>query len=132
MKTHKLYIAVPLLLIFASCKPDLKPAQLYGTWKYTSVKNPNETPPDSVGHDELAQASPSIRFTSNDSLVITWGGKILSKGKFTTENQNINYTEDMEGGGTREFPFYVSKIGDKNIVFETLGEQGTRVTAVKE
>lgn len=120
-----------LLFFMESCKPALKPAQLYGTWKYTSVKNPNETPPDSVGHDELQEANPSIRFTQTDSLIITWDGKVLSKGKFTIEKQNINYTEDITGG-TRKFPFYVSKIDDKNIVFETLGEEGTRVTAVKE
>jgi len=80
----------------------------------------------------LAEASPSIRFTKSESLIITWGGKILSKGKFTIKNQNINYTEDIEGGGNRTFPFYVSRIDDKSIVFETLGEQGTRVTAVKK
>lgn len=123
--------AIALLFLLASCKPALKPADLYGTWKYIKVQNPNETPPDSVGHDELHEAEPSIRFTQTDSLIITWGGKILSKGKFTIENQNINYTEDIPGG-TRKFPFYVSKIDDKNIVFETLGEEGTRVTAVKE
>lgn len=122
---------VVLLLLMTSCKPNVKPASLYGTWKYLKVENPNETPPDSVGHDALHEANPSIRFTKDDSLIITWGGKVLSKGKFTTDHQNINYAEDIPGG-TRKFPFYVSKIDETNIVFETLGEQGTRVTAMKE
>jgi len=126
------YLSVILLLFtLSACKPNLKPAQFYGTWKYIKVENPNETPPDSVGHEALQEASPSVRITSKDSLIITWGGQILSKGVFTIDHQNISYTEDMPGGGKRTFPFYVSKIDDKNIVFETLGEHGTRVTAIK-
>jgi hypothetical protein len=124
--------AMLMLLLLNSCKPALKPEELYGTWKYTSVKNPNETPPDSVGHEALQEAAPFVRITPKDSLIITWGGQVLSKGVFTIDGQNINYTEDMEGGGTRTFPFYVSQIDAKSIVFETLGEHGTRVTAVKK
>jgi hypothetical protein len=119
------------LLSFTACKPALTPQVLYGTWKYLKVENPNQTPPDSVSHDELQQGAPSIKFTTKDSLIITWGGKVLSHGTFTIDKQNISYTEDIPGG-KRKFPFYVSKIDGKNIVFETLGEEGTRVTAVKE
>lgn len=122
---------IVLVLFVTACKPSLSPDSLYGSWKYIKVENPNQTPPDSVQHDELQAASPSIRFTKTDSLIITWGGKVLSKGVFAIQNQNINYTEDIPGG-KRKFPFYVSKIDDKNMVFETLGEEGTRVTAVKE
>lgn len=123
--------AILLLFTLSACKPNLKPESLYGTWKYIKVENPNETPPDSVGHEALQEASPSVRITPKDSLIITWGGQILSEGVFTIDHQNIKYTEDIPGG-KRTFPFYVSKIDDKNMVFETLGEQGTRVTAVKE
>jgi hypothetical protein len=80
----------------------------------------------------LQEQSPNIRFTKNDSLVITWGGKILSHGKFTIDGNNISYKEDLTDGKSRTFPFYVSKITPKDLIFETLGEEGTRVTAVKE
>ena len=119
------------LLLLSACKPALTPQNLYGTWKYLKVESPNETPPDSVGHDELREATPFIKFTDKDSLIITWGGKMLSHGTFTIDHQNINYTEDIPGG-KRKFPFYVSKIDGRNLIFETLGEDGTRVTAVKE
>jgi hypothetical protein len=119
------------LFLIGACKPALTPSDLYGTWKYLKLENPNQTPPDSVSHDELLKAAPSIKFTAKDSLIITWSGKVLSHGTFTIDKQNISYTEDIPGG-KRKFPFYVSKIDGKNIVFETLGEEGTRVTAVKE
>jgi len=76
--------------------------------------------------------APYIKFTKSDSLIITWGSKILTHGKFRMDGNNISYTENLPDGSTRTFPFYISKIDDKNLVFETLGEQGTRVTAVKE
>jgi len=123
---------IAILFFIAACKPAIKPADLYGTWKYIKVENPNETPPDSVGHEALVEAGPSIRFTKSDSLIITWGGKVLSQGKFNIAASNIQYTEDLPGGKTRQFPFYISKITDKDLIFETLGEEGTRVTAVKK
>ncbi|WP_461451265.1 hypothetical protein [Mucilaginibacter sp.] len=123
---------IALILFITSCKPAIKPADLYGTWKYLKVENPNETPPDSVGHNELVAQAPFIKFTKSDSLIINWGGKVLSHGKFNVTGNNINYTEILPDNTTRAFPFYISKIDGKNLVFETLGEHGTRVTAVKE
>jgi hypothetical protein len=38
----------------------------------------------------------------------------------------------MPDGKKREFPFVVSKLTDKEIIFETTGKDGSRVTAVKE
>ncbi|SDS38730.1 hypothetical protein SAMN05216490_1064 [Mucilaginibacter mallensis] len=131
MKRYKLP-AVILLLLIAACKPAVKPENLYGTWKYIKVENPNETPPDSVSKSTLQEESPSIRFSKGDSLTIVWGGKILSHGTFVLDGMNIRYTEILPGGKTRTFPFYVSEITDKELIFETLGEEGTRVTAVKE
>jgi hypothetical protein len=125
------YYLFCFVILLSACKPTIKPADLYGTWKYIKVENPNETPPDSVSHDDLAQQSPYIKFTTTDSLIIIWGGKLLSHGKFTIEGNNIQYKEDMPGGKSRSFPFYISKIDSKNLVFETLGEEGTRVTAVR-
>jgi hypothetical protein len=123
---------VALLVLIVSCKPAIKSADLYGTWKYIKVENPNQTPPDSVRHDELQAQAPYIKFTKSDSLLIIWGGKLLSHGKFHMDGNNISYTENLVDGSSRTFPFYISKIDGKNLVFETLGEEGTRVTAVKE
>jgi hypothetical protein len=131
MKNYKLPAFI-LLLSLAACKPALKPDNLYGTWKYIKVENPNETPPDSVSRSTLQEESPSIRFTKGDSLIIIWGGKLLSHGKFVIDGMNISYTEALPGGKTHTFPFYVSEITDKELIFETLGEEGTKVTAVKE
>jgi hypothetical protein len=121
-----------LLLLLAACKPAIKPSDLYGTWKYLTVENPNSNPPDSVSHSDIVQQAPYIKFTKSDSLIIVWNGQVLSHGKFTIAGKNIQYKEDMPGGKTRSFPFYISKIDSKNLVFETLGEEGARVTAVKE
>jgi len=131
MKKYKLPAFI-LLLSITACKPALKPDNLYGAWKYIKVENPNETPPDSVSRSTLQEESPSIRFSKRDSLTIVWGGKILSHGKFMIDGMNIRYSEILPGGKTRTFPFYVSEITDKELIFETLGEEGTKVTAVKE
>lgn len=131
MKNYKLPAFI-LTLLLTACKPALKPNNLYGTWKYIKVENPNETPPDSVSKSTLQEESPSIRFSKGDSLTIVWGGKLLSHGKFVIDGMNIRYTEILPGGKTRAFPFYVSEITDKELIFETLGEEGTRVTAVKQ
>jgi hypothetical protein len=128
---YKLLIFVSLILL-AACKPAIKPSDLYGTWKYLKVENPNANPPDSISHYDIVQQAPYIKFTTDDSLIIIWGGKLLSHGKFTIAGNNIQYKEDLPGGKTRSFPFYISKIDSKNLVFETLGEEGARVTAVKE
>jgi hypothetical protein len=131
MKNYKLPAFI-LTLLLTACKPALKPDKLYGTWKYIKVENPNETPPDSVSKSTLQEESPSIRFSKGDSLTIVWGGKTLSHGNFVIDGMNIRYSEILPGGKTRTFPFYVSEITDKELIFETLGEEGTKVTAIKE
>lgn len=131
MKLTFLLSAVALLF-FSSCGTSVKPENLYGKWKYVKVQNPNSNPPDSVSSEDLAAQAPSIEFSKNNDLVIVWGGKVLSHGKFRTEGQNIQYTETLADGKTRTFPFWVSKLTDKDLVFETKGADGSRVTAVKE
>jgi hypothetical protein len=121
-----------LLVFLAACKPALKPESLTGTWKYVKVESPNQNPPDSISKYVLQEQSPSIRFTGADSLIIVWDGKVLSHGTFTIVGNNIQYTEILSSGKTRSFPFYVSQITGSNLVFETLGVDGTRVTAIKE
>ena len=124
-----------LFLIVAclfSCKMPISANDLYGKWKYIKVANPNANPPDSVSSDDLAAQAPYIQFTANNTLLIIWGGKVLSHGKFRLDGHNIQYTESLADGRTRTFPFWVSELTDKEIIFETKGEDGSRVTAVKE
>jgi hypothetical protein len=126
---------IPFLLaicFFAGCKPSISADELYGKWKYTKVAQPNAHPPDSVRSDDLARQSPYIQFSKNNTLEIIWGGKMLSHGKFTVDGRDIRYTESLEDSTTRQFPFWVSELNDKEIVFETKGADGSRVTAVRE
>src|SRR5580698_4461766 len=123
-------VAVIFAVLFNSCKSSISPDELYGKWKYIKVEQPNAHPPDSVRSDDLAAQSPYIQFSKNNTLEIIWGGKVLSHGKFTVDGRNIRYTESLEDGTTRQFPFWVSELTDKEIVFETKGDDGSRVTAV--
>ena len=121
------------LMLLLSCKQKIKlsPAQLYGKWNYIKVENPNSHPPDSVKSDELKIQKPYL-LVSKDSLQLWWGGGILSKGTYTLSGDSIVYKEVLPGGQTRVFPFIVSKLTAKDIIFETTGEDGSFVTAVKE
>ena len=128
----KLLIVVIALFVISSCKQ--KPIQheaLLGKWKYVKVENPNSHPPDSVSATELEIESPYIKFSKDDSMMIWWGGKVLSHGTFKLDGSNIQVKEILDGGKTRDFPFIVSRLTDKDLVFETSGEEGTKVTAVK-
>ena len=128
----KLLVVVIALLIFSSCKP--KPIQreaLLGKWRYVKVENPNSHPPDSVSATELEMESPYIKFSKNDSMMIWWGGKVLSHGTYKLDGSNIQVREILDSGKTRNFPFFVSKLTDKDLIFETSGEEGTKVTAVR-
>jgi hypothetical protein len=131
MIKQSLFITTVVLLLFASCKSSINSKDLYGKWKYIKVENPNANPPDSVSSSDLQAQAPYIQFTKNNDLVIMWGGKVLSHGKFKTDGKNIRYTENLLDGKTREFPFWVMKLTDKEIVFETIGADGSRVTAIR-
>ena len=123
-----------LLLLITSCKEKivLKKADLYGKWKYLKVENPYSHPPDSVTAAELQTQKPYILFTQQDSMQIWWGGSLLSRGSFKVAGDSIRINEILPDGKTREFPFIVSKISATDLVFETSGVDGTRVTAVKQ
>ncbi len=126
---------IPLFLVVVtlfSCKMPINANDLYGKWKYIKVTNPNASPPDSVASDDLAAQAPYIQFDTNNTLIIMWGGKVLSHGKFKLDGRNIQYTESLPDGTTRTFPFWVSELTDKEIIFETKGVDGSGVTAVKE
>jgi hypothetical protein len=105
---------------------------LYGKWKYLKVENPYSHPPDSVTTTELQLQKPYILFTQKDSMQIWWGGGLLSHGSYKVAGDSIRVNEILPGGKTREFPFIVSKISATDLIFETSGVDGTRVTAVKE
>lgn len=121
-----------ILLLFTACKPAVKPEMLYGTWKYTRLENTNTNPPDTLTYYQLHSNSPSIRFTKSDSVVIIWSDTVLLRGTFTVNGSDINIKQLLPGGKTSQFPFSVSKLTDKQIIFESHGEAASKVTAMKE
>jgi hypothetical protein len=131
MKNHILSITL-ITLLFAACKPAVKPGELYGKWKYIKVGKLNANPPDTVSVGELREQTPYIQFTTKDSLLIYWGGRVLSHGVFTVDGRSIKYEETLADGKTRDFPFYVSELTEKKIVFSTQGVDGSVVMAVKQ
>jgi hypothetical protein len=132
MIKQTLYItAIVSVFCFAACNSSINADELYGKWNYTKVEHPNANPPDSLSKEELQRESPSIEFSKNNNYVIIWGGKILSHGKFSLNGKSILIKEEMPDGKTRAFPFYVSELTGKEIVFDTTGEDGSKVTAVK-
>lgn len=116
------------MLCLSSCSASVNPEDLYGEWKYVKILDVH-TPAASTTPEEIAKASPAIRFTQNNDLVIIWGGKPLSQGKFRIEGKMIRYTEHLPGSKTREFPFLVSELTKDELVFETMESESTRVTA---
>lgn len=123
---------IALLLFLFSCNSAIKPEQLYGKWKYIKVEHPQADPPDSLSSADIKAAASFIQFAQNNQLIITWDGKVLSHGKFIIQDHNLVYTETLPDGRTRTFPFWVSKLTDKELVFETKGEDGSRVTAERD
>ncbi|HEY0896561.1 MAG TPA: hypothetical protein VGE15_08445 [Sphingobacteriaceae bacterium] len=120
-----------LMVWFSACSSAVDPEELYGSWKYVKVVTPS-APEEDLDAEALAAESASIMFTRSDSLIIWWGGKRLSRGKFRMEGNLIRYREDLEGGTTREFPFRVNSLNDRKLVFQTMSQQGTIVTAVRQ
>ncbi|HEY0668385.1 MAG TPA: hypothetical protein VGD22_09440 [Sphingobacteriaceae bacterium] len=117
-------------LCLVSCSSSIKPEDLYGEWQYINILNVHN-PAESTGEEEIAAQKPSILFTKNNDLVIMWGGKQFSHGKFRIDGKMIRYTENLPEGKTREFPFLVSELTEDKLVFETMESEATRVTAKK-
>ncbi len=120
-----------LTVFFSGCFSSVSPEQLYGGWEYTKIESPRQDPPYVMPGDQLKEQSPSIAFSKDNDLRIRWGGKILSNGKFRLEDKIIRYKENLPGGKTREFPFLIKKLTETEIVFETMEQDFTRVTARK-
>ena len=128
---NKFIAAAVLLTLLASCQLSIKPETLYGKWKYIKIENNSAANSTNFTPEQLEAESPYIKFTK-DSLLIWWGGKVLSRGSYKIDGDKIQFKEILEGGKIREFPFIVSKLDDKNLVFSTQGDDGAKVTAVKE
>jgi len=121
------------LVLLAGCKQGIKPEALYGDWKYIRVEKPrSDYPSDTTTTADLIANSPYVSFSKSNQLTMYWGGKVFSHGSFTVSGNNINYTEQLPDGKKRTFPFWVSQLDDKTIVFETLDEDGARITAIKK
>ncbi|WP_411272977.1 hypothetical protein [Daejeonella sp.] len=116
-----------VLLVLTSCSNTIKPEELYGRWNYIKVDNSNLQ--DTLPDGELELQSPAIIFSNNRDLIIEWGGKNLSSGKFRMEGKIIRYTEDLPRGQKREFPFLIKSLNSKELVFQTMEESPTTVTA---
>jgi len=119
-------IILPLL---SACSNSTEPEELYGRWNYVKVENTD--PRDSLPNGELELQSPAIIFGENKDLIIEWGGKKLSSGKFRMEGKMIRYTEDLPGNQKREFPFLIKSLSETELVFQTMEQNSTTVTARK-
>ncbi len=128
MKINIFFISFSALVL-ASCSNAIDEDQLYGRWNYIAVENFNPT--DSLSRDELTAQAPAIVFSIDNKLVIEWGGKQLSHGTYKMDGKMIRYTEFLEGGGKREFPFLINELGDKVLIFQTMEQNYTRVKAKK-
>lgn len=131
LKRALLFTTVLFTFYMSACNSSIKPEELYGKWKYIKVEHPNANPPDSLRKEELQARSPYILFQQGNKFTIIWDGKALSQGTFSTIGQSIMIKEAMPGAAVREFSFLVTKLTDKDLIFETKGDDGSRVTAVK-
>jgi hypothetical protein len=120
-----------LILLFTSCGENLTSEKLLGKWNYVKVESLHHLEED-LSDEEVAENAPSITFSKNGDLVIIWGKEVLSKGKFKVEGDIIRYTESLPNGVTRPIPYLVKKLDENNLVFETMEEQATRITARKD
>lgn len=120
-----------LLCLLASCQLSIKPETLYGKWKYVKIENNSVASTNNVTPEQLQSEEPYIKFTK-DSLMIWWGGQVLTQGTYKIDGDKIQFREVQPGGKIREFPFIVSKLDDKNLIFETKGDDGSKVTAVRK
>ncbi len=132
LKNKLLVIIACIGITLAACESSIKPGDLYGKWKYVKIENLDIRSNTNVTSEELESESPYIQFSKNDSALIWWGGKVLTHGSYRIEGNQIMFKEILPAGKTREFPFIVSKLDDKNLMFETTGDDAAKVTAVKE
>ncbi|SKB32873.1 hypothetical protein [Daejeonella lutea] len=121
-------ILVIFLFLLSSCSKDFELKDLQGRWKYITVDNRN--PQDVLPEGEIELQNPAIIF-DKDNLIIEWGGKKLSSGKFRMDGKMIRYIEDLPGNQKREFPFLIKSLSKTELVFQTMEQNTTTVTATK-
>lgn len=118
-----------LIIFVTSCSKTIDIKDLQGKWNYISIKNADTE--DIITDAEVKIQNPSIFFSSNNDLIIEWGAKQISHGKFRLEGKIIRYTEFLEDGRTREFPFLIIELNESDLVFQTMEKNFTRVSAKK-
>ena len=104
---------------------------LIGKWDYVRIENLNAQSEESTTAEDLKIAKPYIQFTAENKVQIIWDRKVLSSGTYRLDGQMIRYQENLPGGRQREFPFLVNSLSEKKIVFQTMSNENTRVTALK-
>ena len=117
-----------ILLLFVSCKFDVKQEDLVGKWTYTKYESLNKS---SEGLVDLEEQKPYIVFKSNGDCKIYSSGRLLSKGTFTLENKIIRYEEVLGDGVKRKIPFLIKELEGNQLVFETMDAEVKRITALK-
>jgi hypothetical protein len=130
IKRSFLLFAVVVLFI-TSCGPSVSVPSLTGKWKYVKIEHPNASPPDTMKKADLDEVVPYIQFTPEMKFLIVWGGKFLSHGTYTLNGANMNITEALPDGKTRSYVFTISELTESKIVFETIGPDGSKVTALR-
>jgi len=131
MIKHSFILLAVVLLFITACKPSVSVTTLTGKWKYVKVEHPNASPPDTMKKAELDEVVPYIQFTPEMKFLIVWGGKFLAHGTYTLNGSNMNITEVLPDGKTRNYVFTVSELTESKIVFETIGADGSKVTALR-
>jgi Lipocalin-like domain len=131
MIKHSFLLFAVVLLFITACKPSVSVTTLTGKWKYVKIEHPNASPPDTMKKADLDEAAPYIQFTPEMKFLIVWGGKFLAHGTFTLNGGNMNMTEKLEDGKTRSYVFTVSELTENKIIFETIGVDGSKVTALR-
>ncbi len=126
MMKRLILLILPLCLL--GCKKDLDKEALYGKWYYTSLKSIDSSAENPTS-EELYINKPYMELIRPDSLLIMWGGSIVTSGHFKIEGQDIVYTGKAPGQKERTFPFRVISYTATNITYQTIGKGGFMVTA---
>ena len=118
-------------VLIPGCSRSVDQMNLIGKWDYVRIENLNAQSEDSTTAEDLKIAKPYIQFTAENKVQIIWDGKVLSSGTYRLDGQMIRYQENLPGGRQREFPFLVNSLSEEKIVFQTMSNENTRVTALK-
>ena len=127
----RVFPIISCILFLAACSGSLNQEKLLGKWDYIKIDNLNSRSEDSTTVADLKAARPYIQFSRPNKLQIFWEGKLLSTGHYRIDGKMLRYTEMLPDGAKRDFPFLVKELSKEQIVFETMTNESTRVTARK-